>query len=67
MQTCSDEEFRCGSGQCIPLDWQCDGEQDCPEGLDEWDNLCSKFLICHITVNYASILSRQEQNRGEQM
>ena len=45
MQTCSNEEFRCGSGQCIPLDWQCDGEQDCPEGLDEWDNLCSKYLF----------------------
>ena len=30
------------SGQCIPLDWQCDGEIDCIDKLDEWDNICSK-------------------------
>merc|ERR550519_1982776 len=39
----SAEEFRCGSGLCIPISWQCDGEKDCPnDGLDEWDQLCRK-------------------------
>ena len=23
--------------------WQCDGEPECPDGLDEWDQLCSEF------------------------
>ena len=49
MQSCSEEEFRCGSGQCIPMDWMCDGEVDCPQGLDEWDNLCSKIILIIIT------------------
>ena len=42
VTSCSAEQFRCGSGLCIPLAWQCDGEKDCPEleGLDEWDILC---------------------------
>ena len=45
------------SGQCIPLDWQCDGEMDCPDGLDEWDNICSKstellpISCCHVLLD----------------
>ena len=41
------EEFRCSSGLCIPIAWQCDGEVDCPshsgkvDELDEWDELCN--------------------------
>ena len=26
--SCSADEFLCGSGLCIPLAWQCDGEKD---------------------------------------
>ena len=42
MVPCGPEELRCRSGQCVPVEWQCDGEMDCPEGLDEWDVLCSE-------------------------
>ena len=45
--------FSVPPGQCIPLDWQCDGEMDCPEGLDEWDKICSKFLTSY---NVAEII-----------
>jgi len=28
--------FRCdGDDTCIPLQWQCDGQHDCSDGLDE--------------------------------
>lgn len=42
MVPCGADELRCRSGQCIPVEWQCDGEMDCAEGLDEWDVLCSE-------------------------
>ena len=49
LSSCLPEEFRCGSGLCIPIAWQCDGEKDCPEhdGLDEWDHLCSELFIVY--------------------
>ena len=34
--------FRCTDGSCIPITWQCDGDPECPDGLDEWDQLCSE-------------------------
>lgn len=32
---CSQYEFGCVSGQCVPLGWWCDGETDCLDGSDE--------------------------------
>ncbi|XP_070553135.1 suppressor of tumorigenicity 14 protein homolog [Ptychodera flava] len=34
---CTADEFRCSDGQCIPLDWVCDGWQDCNTDSDEAD------------------------------
>ncbi|CAF5078733.1 unnamed protein product, partial [Rotaria sp. Silwood1] len=32
---CPSNYYQCLNGQCIPLDWICDGEWDCSDGSDE--------------------------------
>lgn len=34
-RNCSENEFRCNSGRCIPKSWSCDGDVDCPTKEDE--------------------------------
>ena len=33
---CTVTEFRCDSGLCIDLSQRCDGQIDCPGGIDEF-------------------------------
>lgn len=35
LRTCTDEEFRCRSGQCVSLSFVCDSDSDCDDGSDE--------------------------------
>ena len=37
----SNNEYTCGNGECIDLEWRCDEENDCHDGSDEFncDNL----------------------------
>lgn len=47
-KNCTDIEFRCKTGRCIPKRWMCDGEGDCPDDSDEDPEVCRKsigFLI----------------------
>lgn len=37
---CADDEFKCDTGECIQLTWQCDNQKDCKNGNDELD--CDK-------------------------
>lgn len=38
---CSDDEFECNNGQCIPLDKVCDENRDCSDSSDE-GGLCGE-------------------------
>ncbi|XP_075444784.1 SCO-spondin-like [Ascaphus truei] len=33
--TCSTKQFRCASGECLPMEKKCDLQRDCAEGSDE--------------------------------
>jgi hypothetical protein len=32
---CRRDQYQCRTGQCIEIDWLCDGEWDCPDASDE--------------------------------
>ncbi|CAF1424689.1 unnamed protein product [Adineta steineri] len=37
MWICNEEQFQCRTGQCIELEWVCDGEWDCSDASDEFN------------------------------
>lgn len=39
-EACSNEEFQCYSGECIPTRFLCDSFSDCTDGSDEISNNC---------------------------
>jgi len=42
-QTCKGGEFSCfETSHCIAWRWTCDGEEDCPDGSDESNSVCSE-------------------------
>lgn len=43
-KNCTDIEFRCKTGRCIPKRWMCDGEADCPDDSDEDPEVCRKSI-----------------------
>ncbi|XP_078692876.1 uncharacterized protein LOC144922725 [Branchiostoma floridae x Branchiostoma belcheri] len=36
-EACTEDEFQCGNGRCIPDSFQCDGEDDCRDNSDEFN------------------------------
>ncbi|XP_064610272.1 low-density lipoprotein receptor-related protein 4-like [Liolophura sinensis] len=44
--SCTADHFSCGDQRCIPQRWRCDGDKDCPSGLDEKDCVAS---TCQVT------------------
>ncbi|CAH1274403.1 OLFM3 [Branchiostoma lanceolatum] len=34
-EACTEDEFQCGNGRCIPDSFECDGEDDCRDNSDE--------------------------------
>ncbi|CAF1435934.1 unnamed protein product [Adineta steineri] len=37
MWICNEQQFQCRTGQCIELEWVCDGEWDCSDASDEFN------------------------------
>ncbi|XP_069074692.1 very low-density lipoprotein receptor-like [Pleurodeles waltl] len=44
--SCNSKQHVCGNGDCIPLSWKCDGDDDCLDGGDELD--CG-YITCSST------------------
>ena len=40
--------FKCNDGECIPDNWVCDDEEDCPSGEDEEPGSCLGLLTVDI-------------------
>lgn len=51
--TCSADQFQCvTSNQCIPKNWRCDGDRDCPDGSDEDPTICHKGMATCPSDNF---------------
>ena len=50
--SCSETEYACSSGRCIPARWQCDREQDCDDGSDESEDICGKLTFFWINETF---------------
>lgn len=48
---CTSEQFTCQSdGHCIPLNWKCDGLEDCLDGSDELQSQCQNQCANHTNI-----------------
>lgn len=37
---CTEDQFECSNGLCVPLNWVCDNDNDCKDYSDEFN--CTK-------------------------
>jgi hypothetical protein len=54
---CQNNQYQCRTGQCIELDWVCDGEWDCSDASDEE----AIFLIEKPSIHNAHLLNLPSQ------
>ncbi|CAF1557947.1 unnamed protein product [Rotaria magnacalcarata] len=57
---CPKHEYQCQTGQCIPVDWICDGEWDCSDASDEEAIVIIKQWSDH-NMNLASLPSQRRK------
>lgn len=49
---CGEDQFVCGDQTCIPVNWRCDGDNDCDDQSDEQN--CRKYFDLMIMVYWSS-------------
>lgn len=50
--SCSEDQFVCDNGLCIPVLWKCDHDNDCGDGSDEPPQCGELFSRSHIDSVY---------------
>ncbi|RDD40325.1 MAM and LDL-receptor class A domain-containing protein 2 [Trichoplax sp. H2] len=56
QRACTRQEFKCAtSGQCISKLWQCDRQNDCPDGSDEAPSACKyNYADCTFDTGFCN-------------
>jgi len=53
-RNCSSMEYACHSGQCIDINWVCDGDNDCIDSSDE--TVCRMIALLHLSSVFINLL-----------
>lgn len=59
-EKCGDEQWKCASGECISLDFLCDGANDCVDGSDEERGQCGQEVQVRLVEGNNATTGRLE-------
>ena len=60
LASCTNGQFTCNNGRCIPMSWQCDGDDDCNDNSDE---KCSKFSCSYLDQTSSQLVACNDFHR----
>ncbi|KAL7985068.1 hypothetical protein Chor_003638 [Crotalus horridus] len=62
-KTCAESDFTCNNGHCIPSRWKCDGEEECSDGSDESELICSEYS-CYAILEHGFVIILKATDDG---